>query len=102
MTSKDKEFDTLYSRLCKVTEHVGEPGYKIELRHMAKGAEFFVNQLHHTVYVRFPGIPGWFDFLPIERKGSVKAMQSQVVSTLSETEQNDIRKHLRKRNGGAK
>jgi len=100
-TLKGKEFDALYSRLCKVTEHVGQPGYKIELRRM-KGTEFFVNQLHRTVYVRFPGMSGWFDFLAIETQGTAKVAQSQILSTLSEEEQDEIRKYLKRRNGAAK
>jgi len=98
--SKSKIFADLYLELHKASVQVSEPTLKVELRRMANGVEFFVNHLHQTILVRFPGMTDWLDFLTV-RKLRTAIMQGQILSTLDESELEAVRNMLRIRNGGA-
>ena len=99
--SKSKEFAGLYLKLHKVTKQVAEPALKIEVRRMTNGVEFFVNHLHQTILVRFPGMTDWLDFLAIELD-AVAVMQGQILTTLPKSELDEVVKLLKVKNGGAK
>ena len=100
--SRSRVFASQYLKLRRVTEQVAEPALKIEVRRMTNGVEFYINHLHHTILVRFPGMLDWLDFLAIKRSDAFKVMQSQILTTLPESELDEVRKQLKIKNGGAK
>ena len=100
--SKSREFADLYLRLHRVTEQVAEPVLKVEVRRMTNGVEFFINHLHQTILVRFPGMTDWLDFLAIQRQGGFKVMQGQILTTLPDSKLDEVRKQMKLKNGSAK
>jgi len=99
--SKSKVFANLYLELHNASEQIAEPAFKVEVRRMANGVEFFVNHLHQTILVRFPGMADWLDFAAV-RKLRTAIMQGQISSTLDDSELEEVRRMLNIRNGGAK
>ena len=99
--SKSKVFADLYLELHKVSVQVAEPTLKVEVRRMTNGVEFFVNHLHETILVRFPGMSDWVDFQTV-RKLRTAIMQGRIVTTLAEAELEEVRKLVSIRNGGAR
>jgi hypothetical protein len=68
---------------------------------MKNNIEFYVDHLHETILVRFPGMEDWIDFGTVRGLGLTEVMQSRILSTLDESRILEVNKSLRLRGKGA-